>query len=178
MTFRPFGGPFPFAPYRLLGPLQRWNTIEDEPWVEAARPQAWDPEEGEWIDHPSSPDVGLFGDFFRGYGFADDLVLGFQDPQSGRHLAFGCGHFFVRGKIATDSSGFPIELNSGGLARLDVWVWDHDGNEWVVSDPLVRVTFREAIGLEEPMATGDLLLCTWHEQAQQWIATHAPCPEE
>lgn len=177
-SFNPHGEPFPFAPYKLFDPLHRWNFVEDDPVVAAARPQAWDPEEGAWIDHPSSPDVGIFGDFYRGYGFGGDLILAFEEPQTGRIMAFGCGHLFVRGKIAANSSGGSIELISGGAAKLNVWHWDHDASEWFESDPLVKVDIREAIGLEEPMASGDLLLCTWHEQAQQWIATHAPCPEE
>jgi len=142
--------------------------------IGTARRKTWNG--SDWETQGS--DVTIYGDFYRGVGFAGDLVQAIYLPIPARWYALGCGQTFVRGKIATDSSGFPIELNSGGAARLDIWVWDHDANEWVVSDPLERVEFREAIGLTDPLATGDLVLCTWHEQSQQWIATHAPCPEE
>lgn len=171
------GDEFSFVPFKLLEPLHRWDMANDVPFTAQAQPIGWDIENAEWYER-EEPAVAVYGDFWRGYGFADDLIRAYFDPYSGRWQAHGCGHFFVRGKIGTGGGGEPTELQSGGTAPLKVWHWDEDLDVWAVSDPLVTITIREAVGLDAPLATDELCFAEWHEQGQFWIASLAPCPEE
>jgi len=156
------------APYSLLEPLTRTSSAQ-------AELQKWNLDEQAWETVEEAPVVTLWGDFFRGYGFAGDLV--FAGPAFGEHLmALGSGHVLIRGKIGLAPGGEPTELQSGGSAPLVLDVWNEVDDVWEVSDPALTINIREAIGIEEPIPTGDLLWASWHEQGQFWVATHRPCP--
>lgn len=165
----------PGRPAQLLRPVQLREPLTRSTSA-AAKRIAWDNGgEEDWAELNET--LTVYGDLFRGYGFADDRLWAAFEPTSQRWCATGAGHFFVRGKIGNDPGGGPTELQSGGTAPLDVWKWNEDTDLWEVTDPLKTITIREAIGIEEPIPTGDLVLATWHEQGQFWIASHQPCPE-
>jgi len=128
----------------------------------------------EWVDQGEV--VSIYGDVFRGFGFAADLIEALYHPVAARWLALGTGHTFVRGKIGNAPGGGTTELLSGGSAPFNVWTWDEDLGDWAETDPLQILTVHEAIGLDAPLPTGHLLFATWHEQAQLWIASQSPCP--
>ncbi len=152
--------------FQLVERLSRTTVAE-------ANRMVWDGTD--WNEQGES--VAIHGDLFRGYGFEADILKAIYDPIAARWYALGCGHMFVRGKIGLAPGGEPTELQSGGSAPLDIWEWDEDSDEWAVTDPLKTITVREAVGLDAPLATGELCFATWHEQGQFWIATLAPCPE-
>ncbi len=115
--------------------------------------------------------VTLYGDFFRGYGLEGDLVQANYQSVPARWYATGCGHSLIRGKL-------DDELLNGGTGTLNVWEWDPDEGTWSESDPLKQIPIWEAIGLEEQIDADTVVLCTWHEQGQIWIATGTACPED
>ncbi|MGE3316619.1 MAG: hypothetical protein AB7O26_15995 [Planctomycetaceae bacterium] len=150
------------------GPKFRTFQLEDRlsrSISTTAKRMAWDGEE--WVEQGEV--VTLYGDFFRGYGFAGDIVQANFQSVPARWYATGSGHTLIRGKLA-------YELLSGGSGTLDVWEWDPDEQIWSESDPLKQVPIWEAVGLEEQLELETLVLCSWHEQGEIWIATGAACP--
>jgi hypothetical protein len=131
----------------------------------SAKRMAWNGEE--WMEQGET--AMLYGDFFRGCGLAGDRVQASYSPSSARWYAVGSGHTLLRGKLDT-------ELESGGSATLNIWEWDEVEDLWSESDPLKQALIWEAIGLETPIEVGAVVLASWHEQAQVWIATNAACP--
>ena len=106
----------------------------------------------------------IYGDFSTGYWFSGDNV--WAVPRAGRFYAVGCGHVLVRGTL--DGA-----LASGSTATLSVTTVNGSGS-W--TDAGINVTVNEDVGLDDPVDAGDVVMATWHEQLQGWIATHAPCP--
>lgn len=133
----------------------------------AAKRIVWDGEE--WVEQ--GEEATLYGEFFRGVGFAGDRVQAIYHPVSARWFAIGSGHTMVRGKL-----NGPI--GDGGIASLRIEHWNETLDEWAEPDPPVHINVWDAIGLDEEIEEDAVVLATWHEQGQIWIATGAACPEE
>jgi hypothetical protein len=156
LRFPPAG--WKLAVLRLQEPLRRQATAIAEvvQWLD----EDWD-ERGLQKE--------LAGDYYRGHGFRDDLVLAFYHPVAAKWFAVGSGHVLVRGTLDQ-----PLE--SGGTAELSVTEFDEATQTWV--DNLDDIVVREAVGLDEPLPAGTVVFATWHEQAQLWIASLTACPAE
>lgn len=131
--------------------------------------EAEDPADA-WIDINEGPPASIYGQYFSGYAFPNDIVTAFFDPVTGRWQAIGSGHVLCRGKL-----NGPI--GEMGLANIDVEFWDEELDEWYVPDPPISLNVWDALDIDE-VATDTYILATWHEQAQHWIATGAACAEE
>jgi hypothetical protein len=150
------------AVFRLQQSLTRMNTAD-------AEIQQW--QDNDWRGRGVLKQ--LVGDYFRGYGFEDDVVIGIFHPVALKWFAIGSGHFFLRGTL-------DQALPSSGAVQLSVTTYDSDTLLW--SDSLRDVTVTEAVGLkdssgvDQPLNAGTVVFATWHEQAQLWIASLAACP--
>lgn len=142
-------------PLRLDASLQRTGNA-------TAKQLVWDATSQSWAADGAANQT-VYGDFTRGYHFSGDDVMCM--PLAQRLYAVTPGHFFVRGTL-------DGQLTSGGNATLSVTTQNGSG-DW--QDSAINVTVSEDIGIDNPAESAAVLVATWHEQAQIWIATGAPC---